>query len=283
MIAWKLHSAGPLEGRCGRRLLMVALLIVAFCTPLDVAAQATAVVTLAERALLAIKPLLRASKAAIGDADIVRLANRSAQPGGSVAVGRELGSRQFGRAVLEDAYLRMAVHQKRIERAEAESMFARLSGTPGFQETLRKVTGANPMMTTGHRNELRIALAVRQQGIKVLAIGQRFDDGLKKGTTDIDLVLDNGRRAAAIEANDYAPTEALRLDQFRADMATLNAFVKTRPGRRTLPVFTITHIPLDPDAWRSLQIAARQHSVELVTGSPVEQAIQIRQLLEVAK
>ncbi len=266
-----------------RTFLLAVFLMASLSSPFDVAAQATAVVTLAERALLAIKPLLLGSQAAIGDADIVRLATRSAQPGGSVAVGRELGSRELGRAALEDAYLRMAVHQKRIERAEAESMFARLGGTPGFQETLRKVTGANPMMTTGHRNELRIALAARQQGIKVLAIGRRFDDGLKKGTTDIDLVLYNGRRAAAIEAKDYAPTEALRLDQFRADMATLKEFVKARPGRRALPVFTITHVPADPDAWRSLQMAARQHSVELVTGSPVEQAIQIRQLLEVAK
>lgn len=243
-------------------------------------AQVSTVIKLSRQAMLAIAPVARRGQT-VAESDVARWAASAVKPGGSKAVGQELAARRLGREALEDTYLRIAIHQNRIERAEAESMFARLSGTPGFQETLRKVTGANDRMTIGHRSELQIALAARQQGIRVNAIGLRFDDGIKKGTTDLDLVLGNGRRTVVVEAKNYGEKEPIPLDQFRADMLTLNAYAKANPQERVVPVFTVTHVPSDRDSWRLLQIAARQHSVELVAGTPAEQAIQIRQLLEV--
>jgi hypothetical protein len=262
-----------------RRLLSIAIVVLIALSPALAHAQPAAV-TASARAIKSITSFLRRTSP-VADDEIVEWASTSARAGGTNTVGQALGSRQLSREVLEDTYLRMVVQQGRIERAEAEAMFARLSGTPGFQETLRKVSGANEKMTVGHRNELRIALAARQQGLEVRGIGTRFDDGLKKGTTDLDVVLGNGRRTVVVEAKAYGAEEEIPLDRFRADMATLNAYARMHPEERVVPVFTLTAVPADPNVWRQFQIAAANHSVEPIVGTPVEQAMQIRQLLEI--
>ena len=137
----------------------------------------------------AIAKLSKSAKTLPND-EIIRLSKLSDEVNGTVKVGKELGKLNLPNDVLEDTFMRIAIHQRKVTRTEAEGMFARLGGTPGFRSTLRKIIGNNAAVTNGHLNELRIADSASMSGFNVLGIGEKFTDGLKRAPTDIDVVLE---------------------------------------------------------------------------------------------
>jgi hypothetical protein len=215
---------------------------------------------------------------ALPNDEIVDLARLARQAGGTKQIGKYLGRQNLPNEVLEDTYLRIAVQQKSLARNEAEGMFTRLQGIPGFRSTLSKVVGNSDVKTAGHLNELRIADNAAQHGFKVKGIGQRFDDGVKAADTDIDVLLEKGGRLIAIEAKDYAPNTPIPMDSFRADMVSLTRYAESQTPRRVLTVFSVTNRPADPNAWRMLQLETGRRNIQLIDGTPLQQVEQIKLL-----
>lgn len=234
----------------------------------------------AKAAVSVIRAFTTSSKA-LPDDEIVRLARLTGEVRGTKKVGKLLGEQNLPNDVLEDAYLRIAVQQQHVSRAEAEGMFVRLQGTPGFRGTLSKVVGNSDVKTAGHLNELRIADTAAQHGFAVKGIGERFDDAVKASDTDIDVLLEKGGRLIAIEAKDYARTTPIPMDSFRADMVSLTKYAESQSPQRVLTVFSVTNKPADPNAWRLLQLEAERRGIELLTGGPGEQIEQLKVLMEV--
>ncbi len=214
----------------------------------------------------------------VPDEEIVRLSTIAKQPGGTKIVGREQRSLNLPNDVLEDTYIRIAINQSTLSRQEAEGMLSHLGGTPGFRTTLRKTVGASGIKTSGHLNELRLADTARKYRFNVLGIGVPFNDGRKQGVTDIDVLLQIGKRQIAIEAKDYLPGTPIPMDKFRADLISLEQYSAQIAPTKVITVFTITNKPNDPIALKILEKEASRHGVQLVIGSPEQQIIQIQQL-----
>ncbi|MBK1646882.1 hypothetical protein CKO25_20090 [Thiocapsa imhoffii] len=211
--------------------------------------------------------------------EIVKLSKLSQEAGGTRKVGQVLGERNLPNEVLQDTFMRIAIYQNKIPRKEAELMYFRLGNTPGFRTTLRKVIGNSDAGTAGHLNELRIADAASARGFKVLGIGEKFNDGLKRAPTDIDLILKRKEKTFVIEAKDYASKSRLPLDKYRADLETLKAYKKGDDS--VVRVFTITNKPNDPRYLKMLQHEADSRGVQLIIGKPAEQIEQIKILGEI--
>ena len=194
-------------------------------------------------------------------------------------VGKRLGELNLPNEVLEDTFMRIAIYQEKITRAEAEGMFARLGDTPGFRSTLRKIIGNNDAVTKGHLNELKIADSASMNEFKVLEIGEKFADGLKKAPADIDIVLERGSKRFAIEAKDYARARQIPMDKYRADLDTLVEYKKTN-SQQVIPIFTMTNKP-DGRHLKILESEANKRSVELIFGKPQVLVEQMKILAEI--
>ena len=109
-------------------------------------------------------------------------------------VGKKLGKIRppLPNEVLEDAYLRILVYNGKLSRKEAEEFFKNLRGVEGFRTTLRKVAGSESQ-SIGHLFELRIANEAKKRGFKVEGIGKKYNDGIKRGDTDLDISIIKGR------------------------------------------------------------------------------------------
>ncbi len=265
--------------RMGQYLRLLTLFALALATAFPTAVRADIVieplVRNAPRILRLLAPIARSSRA-LATEEIVALSRLARTPGGTRAVGRELARRGLTGSQIEDAYLRIAVRHGTLERAEAERLFHALSGTPGFTSTLRKVIGNSPCCTSGHMFELRLAARAAESGFKVRNIGFPFSDGLKRGVSDIDVVLERGGRVFAIEAKNYAPGRPIPLDMARADMATLAQFAR-QADSVVVPVFVMANRP-DPARLKLLQHAAERNGVELVIGNATAAMAQIDML-----
>ena len=225
-----------------------------------------------------IAKLAKSSKA-LPDDEIINLSKLSDEANGTVKVGKRLGKLKLPNDVLEDTFMRIAIHQGKIARPEAEGMFVRLGDTPGFRSTLRKIIGNNDLVTKGHLNELRIADSASMSGFNVLGIGEKFTDGLKRAPTDIDIILERGGKRFAVEAKHYAPTKQISMDQYRADLDTLVEYKKTHL-QQVIPIFAMTNKP-DGHYLKILKYEANKRGVELIFGEPQGLVEQTKILAEI--
>jgi hypothetical protein len=157
-------------------------------------------------------------------------------------------------------------------------MFSRLSGVPGFRATLKKIVGNSDKGTTGHLNELKIADTASMHRFKVIGIGKKFNDGIKKSNTDIDIIIEKSGKTFAIEAKNYASKTKLPMIKFRADLDTL---VAHRSQNNSIPVFTITHKPQNVRDFKILELEAKKRDIHLIIGTPEEQIQQINMLSKI--
>ena len=201
------------------------------------------------------------------------------RPGGLKAVGQLLGQKQLSQSALEHTYLNLAVRRNRIDKVSALVFWDRLNGVEGFAPTLRKLLGNNPKGTAGHLYELQMGTVAAGEGFKVLAIGRKFHDGMKKALTDVDLLLERKDRLIAIEAKDYASSTIIPMDKFRADMDSLKVF-SSQQSKPVIPVFSIRRKPQDAAVIQRLLKAAKERDVQLIIGEPVGQMEKIRLLEE---
>ena len=223
-----------------------------------------------------IKPITKIV-GALSDKKIIALSGLS-RTEGAKQVGRILGKLRLSDEILEDTYLRIAVHQGTILRREAEELYASLSKVPGFRTTLRKITGKAPNLTKGHLNELRIANEASKHGFEVTGIGTKFDDGIKKGISDIDVILRKKDRLFPMEVKDH--NNFSHMNMLREDMDTLVAYKRWRsninPDDSIIPVFTITNRPTNPQLERLMLTEAQRRGVQLIFGPPLEQIEKIK-------
>ena len=140
------------------------------------------------------------------DETIKYLSKLAREPEGAKKVGKFLSKEMLTPEGREDALLRIAVRNGVIQEDEALGLFSRLSGVDGFSKTLRRIIGNKAPLAQGHINELRIADRASQRGFSVKGIGIRFNDGKKKGTSDIDVVIERNGTIFAVEAKDYLIT-----------------------------------------------------------------------------
>ena len=216
----------------------------------------------------------------VSPTEIRKLAELGEKTGGTKEIGKILGAKNLPSAVIEDAYMRIAIQQNKITRIEAEGMMSRLSGTSGFRSTISKIVGNSDIKTAGHLHELKIADNAAQKGYKVKGIGYGFNDGKKLSTTDIDVLLIKNGRTIAIEAKNYLSSTHVPMDKFRADMDTLVEFARRNSSGKVLKVFSVTNRPANSSAWRMLNLEAERRGIQLIEGSPAQQIILIERLLK---
>ncbi len=224
-------------------------------------------------------PILKSAQGLSND-EIVKLAKLSDEFDGPKKVGSYLGNLNLPHNVLEDTFMRIAIYQGKVSRKNAEEMYIRLSGTPGFSTTIRKIIGNSSSKTVGHLNELKIADNAAMHGFKVLGIGNKFTDGLKNAPTDIDIVLKKGTKTFAIEAKAYSSTTKFPMDKYRADLDTLVQFKNEHTGD-LIPIFSITNKPNDSLYIKMLKREADKRGIELIFGSPLEQIEKIKILAQI--
>lgn len=196
------------------------------------------------------------------------------------ALGAKLGKLKLSDEILEDTFMRIAIHKEIINRKQAQSMFTKLSGVAGFRTTLKKVIGNNPAGTKGHFNELQIANNASVAGFKVLGIGEKFKDPAKKALTDIDIVLKKNDRTFIIEAKAYNKTKINKIN-YKSDLNTLTAYQKQHKNSDIVPIFTFTKKPQDLAYFRFLNNEAQKNGVELIFGNASAQIEKIKMLDEI--
>ena len=196
------------------------------------------------------------------------------------AVKRELAKMNLSEAQKDAVYLRIAIYQGKLSKKEASILFKNLGGTKGFREGLSKVIGNSTVKTRGHLNELRIANYASERGFDVVEIGKRFNDGIKRGDSDIDILLRKNGQDIVIEAKQYAKTTKMPLDKFRGDLDTLIAYEKSHPDRKVLKTFTFTKKPKSKKLLRQYQFWAKKKGVNLIFGTPKQQIDEIAKLTQ---
>ena len=228
------------------------------------------------RLLKGLVKVITRHRRALSPSKIDELVKMAAQPKGTRAVGKALGQMNLPKEVLEDAYLRIALHQGKLERSLAERWFYQLRGAKGFRSALSKVIGHSAAKTKGHLNEIAIAAEANYRGLRVGGIGVPYRDPLKASLTDIDLKLSSAKRSYAIEVKAYSPETRLPLDHIRADFKTLQSY--QRDHRKVVTVFSFRHKPRSPHDLNVLKLEAKRHQVHLIFGDPSSQAEQLKVL-----
>ena len=212
------------------------------------------------------------------DDEIAKLSTMSNGYQGTKQIKKYIGKLNLPLDIREDLYLRIAIFQNKIPKDEARLMFSNLKGKEGFSSTLSKIIGNNIQGTKGHLNELRIANSASQSGIKVIAIGKKFDDGIKNSLTDIDILLRKNNKDILIEAKKYAPDTKMPIDKFKADLDTLVIYGNNISKGKSIKIFSFTEEPRNKELLKNYQFWANKKGVQLIFGSPMEQIEQIKML-----
>ncbi len=189
--------------------------------------------------------------------------------------GKRIGAHKLSFAALEETYLRILISQNKLTERRAFELWRSLHNVEGFRTTLRKITSSNVAQCKGHMYELELAEAARQYKLQPCAVGKKFDDGVKRARTDLDVWLKDGDTNIFIQAKDYENVSFSSLPQFRADMNSLNALGQ---GVR---VFAMHNLPRSVHVRRALELAAEQRGVALLYGNAEEIMKQIRSILAV--
>ena len=213
----------------------------------------------------------------LADELIERFVEISKKSGGTKQIGKEFGEMQLPDEVLEDAFLRIAFAREIVTRAEAVSMFSKLSGVKGFRTTLRKVIGSSEEVTKGHLYELRIAAKAHDEGFSVREIGGAFRDGTKKWT-DIDVVLERNGKIFVVEAKNYEARTPFNMDDIRGKMDTLREYGAYLKDTDVVPILSLSNVPASARTLTMLVREAKRREIELVFGDARAQAIQFKQL-----
>lgn len=218
------------------------------------------------------------SDKAVPDSEIIKLSKISDTYKGTKEVKIYIGKLNLPQSAQEDIYLRIAIYQNKITQSEAQKMFVNLKNKDGFLSTLSKVIGNNPQGTQGHLNELRISNEAVNSGFKVVGIGKKFNDGIKKSLTDIDIILRKNNTDILIEAKKYSSTTSMNLIKFREDLDTLIIYGDKISKRKSIKIFSFTEKPNNLELLKKYQFWADKKGVQLIFGNHEEQIAQIKML-----
>jgi len=185
-----------------------------------------------------------------------------------------IGEMKLSNELLEDTFMRILMKQNKVSKEEAAELFQNLSGISGFRSALSKIAGNNPMQLKGHLHELRLANAAKKQGFEILEVGKKFDDEIKSGITDIDVLFQKGGKYFAAEVKNYDST--IPTSTVLGDAETLLQYAKSHDN--FIPVFFFTK---EPPAIVIKLLGSK--NIQLIVGNAEEQAIQLAQLAKVMK
>lgn len=217
-------------------------------------------------------------KNALPEEEIIKYAKQIEKAGDWEIVKQILGKMKLSDEVLEDTFMRIAIYNKKIPQKEADEMFRTLKGTSGFRQTLSKICGVNDAKDKGHLFELRISRTGKDNGFDILEIGKRFNDNIKKGESDIDVILKKKQKLFAMECKDYSSSTNININDYLDDMNTLREFNKQNLG--TIPVFVCKNIPDNQNTIMKLKDAAKLRNIELLFGSEDEIMTQLDLLID---
>lgn len=206
---------------------------------------------------------------ALPDDEINRLAQIASKPNGLEEVGKILGKANYigkygdeaGHLILQDTYLRIALKNGKISNKVASEALEHLGGTPGLTTLLRKINSSSVSQAKGHLRELEIAMSAQKRGFSTVSLGQKFADGLKKGDTDLDVLLRKNGKNFAIESKAYSGK--VPDSMVKADAESLITFCKEIDG--TVPVFCFETAPS-----RTAQYFLSKREVKCIVGTPDE-------------
>lgn len=171
--------------------------------------------------------------------------------------------------------LKVLVAQKRISKTQADEWMRNLGNVPGFEKALSKMAGLSDIKTVGHGFELETANALHRAGYKIVEIGKVFKDGVKHGTTDIDLIASKGSKTFIFELKNYKPKnldllnppkDIRPIDVIRNDMETLKAYKTENP--ETIPVFIFKNKPPNRTSIDVINTYGEKNDVKVLYGDP---------------
>lgn len=163
---------------------------------------------------------------------------------------------------------KVLVVQGRISKIEADEWVRNLGKTPGFEKTLSKMAGASSEKYVGHKFELEVGNALAKKGISIREIGKRFDDGLKGGATDIDLLAQKGGKQFAIEIKNY--------DAYKFDFEHVNTIINDMESLRkfhdgnasTIPLVIIKNKPAKQELFDLVNGNGAKRNIKVLWGEP---------------
>ena len=228
-------------------------------------------IVIAKRAKTAGKVAVSLGKCAhaLPEAEINRLAKIAAKPQGIKELNQALGKLKLpmkygseaGQILLQDTYLRIALRNDHLSPQKASEILKHLGGTPGLTSLLKKINSSNLALRKGHMRELEIALNARKRGFDAVSLGQKFADGLKKGDTDLDVLLRRDGINFAIESKAYS--SIVPDTMVKADAESLAVFC--REVGNTIPVFCFESPPS-----KTAERFLLQKGIKCLVGTPEE-------------
>lgn len=203
---------------------------------------------------------------ALPESKIDELADIAKAPNGLKDLNQILGKANYigrygdeaGHLILQDTYMRIAIKNGRISKEMAEQTKKHLTNVPGLTSLLSKINSTSFSQAKGHLRELELAIHSQQRGFIPVSFGQKFADGLKKGDTDLDVLLHRNGINYAIESKAYAGKVPDTM--VRADAESLLAFC--RSVENTKPVFCFESEPSD-----AMRIFLKERNIECIKGT----------------
>ena len=174
----------------------------------------------------------------LSESEIDRLAQLAKLPG---QLGPEVGKLRLTEFERIDTFLRIAV-KNNVLNSSQEAAVRKMSDVDGLASLLSKINSSNVSQVKGHLKELDIGIACQERGGKVIAFGKKFNDGVKKADTDLDILLQMNGKKYAIESKAYQME--VGTDMIRADSHSLKHFC-SQIDNGAIPMFCFDNMPAD--------------------------------------
>ena len=178
-------------------------------------------------------------------------------------ISRYLKKEGYSPDQINQAFLRIARKNNAItSQQEMIEFYKYLKSVDGFGPTIRKVAAGIANQTRGHTQELRLAVASKKQGLKVLNIGKKFELPYLNKATDLDLLVQHRNKKFAIEVKKYKSRNITR-NRFEKDFRQIADMAKDVGAQ---PVLAINNI--SPNKLAMLRKEARNYDVTVISGTP---------------
>lgn len=193
---------------------------------------------------------------------------------GSASVAKELAalSEKVPSALrakfFESAYAKILVEQGRISPTQADEWIKNLSSISGFRNTMSKMVGASDHKFVGHLFEMNMANQLHKSGYKIVSIGEKYNDAIKLGESDIDIIAKKGKTTFIFELKNYDSRliNFKEVNNFERDMQTLAAYASEHNG--VVPVFISKNVPANKTIKEILDAYGEKNNVNVLYGDP---------------
>ena len=194
----------------------------------------------------------------VPEKEIARLAPLAKTPG---RLGKEVGKLNLPELARADLFLQVAVRNAILDSGE-EVAIREMGDVKGLASLLSKINSSNVNQARGHLKELQIGTAGQIRGGTVIAFGTKFGDGIKKGDTDLDILMKMNGKQFAIESKAYQ--SEIGTDIIRADLHSLKHFC-SEVAKDSTPIFCFDKPPSE-----LVQRVLQSENVDFLTGTGEE-------------